>query len=371
MINQQEKNTKKNTLEGRIINNPGYIHAQQLGHCATTGEEQQQSSVGAVGLRGENCKSFENGGSGAGVVEGCASRQASVTKSGSSLSAYLPDSVMEFASFVGDVLTTPFEGREEEEQEGVKGEGRGEIGSTGSLNESKIKAGLVGHGSGAKTKVVSFNREEKKKAKEDVDNIFGDPWAFVELDDSSDIIKAGDLSFVRKLASQLPMLYYDQNWRKLYSSFIDGDSLTTFYRRVTDYGGPSLLFVRSTRGGVFGCFASEPWRRTEGRFCGSGECFLFEMSPNQKIYRWSGQNELFMVGGDDCISMGGGRGHAGLWINDEFSCGSSQPCDTFNNQCLSEEEDFKIIGVEVWGFKDVEKFDCCRRANLYRRMSFA
>ena len=43
-------------------------------------------------------------------------------------------------------------------------------------------------------------------------------------------------------------------------------------------------------------------------------------------------------------------GHFGLWLDETLYRGRSQPCYTFNNCCLSEEDDFHVIAMEVWTF---------------------
>jgi hypothetical protein len=49
------------------------------------------------------------------------------------------------------------------------------------------------------------------------------------------------------------------------------------------------------------------------------------------------------------LSIGGGDGHYGLWLDDNFEKGISSGCPTFGNEPLSEEgEKFEIVGVEVW-----------------------
>ena len=44
-------------------------------------------------------------------------------------------------------------------------------------------------------------------------------------------------------------------------------------------------------------------------------------------------------------------GHFGLWLDESFYHGSSLPCSTFDNKCLSSREDFICEGVEAWGFR--------------------
>jgi hypothetical protein len=49
------------------------------------------------------------------------------------------------------------------------------------------------------------------------------------------------------------------------------------------------------------------------------------------------------------LSVGGGDGHYGLWLDDTFEKGISSHCLTFGNEPLSEEgEKFWVVGVELW-----------------------
>jgi hypothetical protein len=49
------------------------------------------------------------------------------------------------------------------------------------------------------------------------------------------------------------------------------------------------------------------------------------------------------------LSVGGGDGHYGLWLDDTFEKGISSSCPTFGNEPLSDEgEKFDILGVEIW-----------------------
>ena len=50
------------------------------------------------------------------------------------------------------------------------------------------------------------------------------------------------------------------------------------------------------------------------------------------------------------MSVGGGDGKYGLWLNEVLERGvSSAGCLTFGNEALSEEgEKFEVVGVEVW-----------------------
>lgn len=43
-------------------------------------------------------------------------------------------------------------------------------------------------------------------------------------------------------------------------------------------------------------------------------------------------------------------GHFGLWVDENLYLGRSNPCYTFNNCCLSETNDFRVMELEVWTF---------------------
>lgn len=51
------------------------------------------------------------------------------------------------------------------------------------------------------------------------------------------------------------------------------------------------------------------------------------------------------------LSVGGGDGHYGLWLDDTLDNGISESCPTFGNEPLSDEGvggRFEVLGVEIW-----------------------
>ncbi|CAG8373720.1 unnamed protein product [Penicillium salamii] len=68
-----------------------------------------------------------------------------------------------------------------------------------------------------------------------------------------------------------------------------------------------------------------------------------------KAFPYSGVNDYMMFCETGFLSLGGGDGHFGLWVDDSLEKGVSASCQTFGNEPLSDEGvKFDILGVEVW-----------------------
>ncbi|XHG09593.1 oxidation resistance protein 1 [Aspergillus wentii] len=68
-----------------------------------------------------------------------------------------------------------------------------------------------------------------------------------------------------------------------------------------------------------------------------------------KAFPYSGVNDYMMFCETGFLSLGGGDGHYGLWIDSNLEKGVSASCQTFGNEHLSDEGvKFDILGVEVW-----------------------
>lgn len=68
-----------------------------------------------------------------------------------------------------------------------------------------------------------------------------------------------------------------------------------------------------------------------------------------KAFPYSGVNDFMIYCETSMLSVGGGDGHYGLWLDDQLDTGISETCLTFGNEPLSEEgRKFEVLGVEVW-----------------------
>jgi len=68
-----------------------------------------------------------------------------------------------------------------------------------------------------------------------------------------------------------------------------------------------------------------------------------------KAFPYSGVNDYMIFCEQSYLSVGGGDGHYGLWLDDSLNKGVSSTCLTFGNEPLSEEgSKFDVMGVELW-----------------------
>ncbi|KAL7268857.1 oxidation resistance protein 1 [Rhizina undulata] len=172
----------------------------------------------------------------------------------------------------------------------------------------------------------------------------------------------------RALAEEIRLLLparlqLHDTWILAYSLEQHGVSLATLYGRCKK--GSFVLIVKDALGGVFGAFVNEALHPS-GRYYGTGECFLWKamiLPPSRggastadrtdrirfKAFPYSGINDYMILCDHSYLSIGGGDGKYGLWLDDVFEKGVSSSCLTFGNERLSEEgEKFDIIGVELW-----------------------
>ncbi|KAJ9482122.1 hypothetical protein VN97_g11317, partial [Penicillium thymicola] len=68
-----------------------------------------------------------------------------------------------------------------------------------------------------------------------------------------------------------------------------------------------------------------------------------------KAFPYSGVNDYMIFCETGFLSLGGGDGHYGLWLDNGLEKGVSASCQTFGNEPLSDEGvKFDVLGVEVW-----------------------
>ncbi|XP_055361771.1 nuclear receptor coactivator 7 isoform X3 [Betta splendens] len=173
-----------------------------------------------------------------------------------------------------------------------------------------------------------------------------DPDGLNKVVENSHILEA---SHVKELHRELPPRTVGHTWQLAYSTSRHGASLKSLYRKMATTESPVLIVIKDALDEIFGAFLSHPLRPSE-TFYGTGETFLFMLHPRFKCFRWTGDNSFFIKGDLDSFAIGGGSGHFGLWLDENLYLGRSSPCLTFNNCCLSETDDFRVMDLEVWTF---------------------
>lgn len=160
-----------------------------------------------------------------------------------------------------------------------------------------------------------------------------------------------------------PRLQLHDTWDCIYNLDQHGVSLATLYRKCHDYRDKLgerpgfVLVVQDETGAIFGAFINEHLRPA-GSYYGNGECFLYKTQISSqggmrfKAFPWTGLNDYQIYCTAEFLSVGGGDGKYGLWLDDRLEKGLSSSTLTFGNETLcdgvSEGRPFRVQTVEVW-----------------------
>ncbi|KAK8843413.1 hypothetical protein IAR55_007070 [Kwoniella newhampshirensis] len=191
-------------------------------------------------------------------------------------------------------------------------------------------------------------------------------WGHIRLsgrrETTDQVLKVADADSLRQHLP--PRQRLASIWTLLFSLDQHGASLSTLYRLVDKYAqshptSGNVLVVRDGKGGRFGVFMNEAIVKREGTYYGSGESFLFKLSPTSQArsFKWTGQNQYFALCESGFVSFGGGAGVYGLLLDSTFTHNSSATCPAYNNEILCESGSrvsnqavpFECLGLEVWG----------------------
>lgn len=214
---------------------------------------------------------------------------------------------------------------------------------------------------------------------------------------------------------------YDNWWLK-YSLVRDGASMDTFKRYVRA-SSHSILAIETTKGHVFGCYTSSPWR-TNPSFYGGDPAFVWKMRHNRNTTTChslveqaglEGQIDVFFLLGKgqkvqcsthDLIGVGegdysqefddqgesidlddndvdaemldkteavelasGGKNYGfAIALSDDLLSGTTSQCSSFKNPCLtnptSNGESFDVLNVEVWTFTPCMTVDTAEKLEM-------
>lgn len=205
--------------------------------------------------------------------------------------------------------------------------------------------------------VVEMKLQDKRKESVPVK----EKSSSVALDDMPGISEPSVLvskSIRNVLYASLPPLMHGRKWLLLYSTWRNGISLSTLYRRSMLWPGLSLLVVGDKKGAVFGSLVETPLKPSSKRkYQGTNSTYVFSnISGRPIIYHPTGVNRYFTLCNTDYIAIGGG-GHFALYLDGDLLNGSSSVSETFGNPCLANSQDFEVKEVELWGFVHTSSYD--------------
>jgi len=154
------------------------------------------------------------------------------------------------------------------------------------------------------------------------------------------------------IRSRLPNLLQEAtSWNLLYSMDQHGARLSTLYRNIQGQG-PCVMVLRNSENELFGAFISEPFDPSNKGFFGTPECFLWKANKFQfKKFSATHLNQYFMLAESNFIAMGGGNGNFGFYLDEDIQYGYSSKSDTFENEVLTEDNEFECYGCEIWGLE--------------------
>jgi len=158
-----------------------------------------------------------------------------------------------------------------------------------------------------------------------------------------------------KIWSWVPSRYRILNLELIFTSAEHGHRLAALFDAAAE-AEPLLLLIETTDGDTFGAYLSKSLKhRTERKFFGTGETFIFSLKPNPMAYPWqeSSNNYHFIYADHSFLAVGCSGGKFGIWIDRDLNQVVSCPCETFNNPALINHESgwSDIYCVEVYRFK--------------------
>lgn len=170
-----------------------------------------------------------------------------------------------------------------------------------------------------------------------------------KLDTPSEILNNAQL---KEIHSYLPYFHQYVSLYRLFSISVDGSALKSLYKKCEGIKN-SILVIKDNEGNVFGGYASDVFYPSS-TFCGSPDSFLFTFLKENKIhvYKSTEINDHYMYCDNEQICFGNTDDYFSLSLKNNLLDGYSKTTTTYNNKPLNNKEQFVIVKLEVWGFKE-------------------
>ena len=139
-----------------------------------------------------------------------------------------------------------------------------------SLTSSKSNRRIIGQHSLDQSSFDGF-KEYKKDPKRKW--MLQPDFIFPDMIGSSQILSNDEIIF---LDEEKPERLVGCTWELVFSTEVHGYLLSTLYRNLKSWTGPTLLVVKDKRGHKFGAFVTESFK-PDDKIHGGGECFVFRL----------------------------------------------------------------------------------------------
>lgn len=154
----------------------------------------------------------------------------------------------------------------------------------------------------------------------------------------------------QQILKACPSYLYWMDWQKLYDISIDGCSMSTLQNKIKTQR-ETLFIIKTTEGEIFGTYNAEKLK-FDSNLHGNTDYFLW-VAKNERVVCFKNKNneyQNFFTGDRESIRWGTDENDCSLYIGEEFSRGSCGTSHTYGSHPpLSENKEFRISGLEVWG----------------------
>jgi hypothetical protein len=145
------------------------------------------------------------------------------------------------------------------------------------------------------------------------------------------------------------------NLSLVFSTSEHGRSFSTLYEKTENFE-PLLILIQTSDEIVLGAFASKSFSlRTRTNFYGTGETFIFRLTPNPISFVWNPNSDssAFICAADEFIAFGAGPKGFGLLIDNGMQNVHSSPSETFNSASLISDNQWQAVihTLEIFVFK--------------------
>ena len=176
---------------------------------------------------------------------------------------------------------------------------------------------------------------------------------------------------LRQIITSCPTRTHMWKWKLFYSTAIHGISMNTLYHNCESME-ESILIIKDSINNIFGAFIDVEWSISTD-YRGSIDCFVFQFVDNNEdnndhddeekdndnkqkqkskhkliVYKSSGQQCYFIRNDMESITIGAGECPA-IYFDCDLNFGRSTNCSTFDSPSLSNNTQFQITTLEVWG----------------------